>query len=124
MSEGFREAMAQARITLVLDGEPVLNRTQVRDFLGPLASPPPGKTAFSFPSRFQSCLFTAHREGAGNAWDRPPVGYFLPRGTQIDATLKDVPKIPPGVVVRVGGAGFHYSPDTEACGSGNTCRTK
>lgn len=122
--ETFREAMAQARITLVVDGERVLDGFPVRDHIGPLAGPPPEKTPFSFRSAHQSCLFTAHKMGGTGAYEPVPVGYFLPRGSRIDARLVGVPLIPPGVTVRIGGAGFHYSPDTEACKAGSACGTK
>lgn len=123
MSEGFREAMAQARITLVLDGVRVLENSLVGNYLGMFSDPPPERSPFNFASR-HGVLFTAHRKGMGSVWDRPPVGYFLPRGTIIDATLKDTPEVPPGVVVRVAGAGYHYSPDAIKCASEGTCRTE
>lgn len=116
--------MTTARISVKVDGEMVLKNGLVGDFMGALSDPPPERSPFAFHGTDLSCLFTAHLKGAGNVPDGPPVGYFLPRGTNIVAALEDVPAIPPGAVVRVGGAGFQYSPDVAGCGSAEgACRT-
>jgi len=67
--------------------------------------------------RERSCLFTAHRMIEDKQMEPRPDGFFLPRGSQIKATIKGTPPIPPGVEVRIGGLGSHYAPGfTDAAG--------
>lgn len=109
MRKGLAERLAQAMLTVVLDGETVIKSQPVGKFMGSLSGPAPKRSLFVFPG--SSCLFIAHKMLGDKQPDGPPVGYFLPRGTHIRATVKGAPPIPSGVEVRIGGIGAHYSPD-------------
>lgn len=130
----FRIKMAGAKLTLVLDGEYVMRNVPVGQFMGSLAGEVPSKTPFEFRDVNRRCLFTAHQIQGGDLEkglerDDAPVGYFLPIGTQIRATIEGAPEIPPGVEVLIGGLGSHYTPDQlgargpVSCPSIGSCKT-
>lgn len=112
--ENFVEDFKKATITLHLDGEMVLEKRPVAEFIGDLLQAPVSVTPFAFKGNYQSCLFTAH-EMSDTFPEGRPVGYFLPRGTFVKALIEGIPRIPAGMEVRVGGVGSHYAPDAEVC---------
>jgi hypothetical protein len=121
--KGFAKGLAHATLTVVVDGEVVLEDGVVGEFMGSFSGLGPKESPFLFEKT--RCLFTAH-----NMQDKlpegRPAGLFLPRGTMIKATIKGMPWIPMGVEIRIGGVGSHYSPDANAqkrCTVGE-CRSK
>lgn len=112
------EDLKMATITIHLDGEMVLEKRPVAEFIGDLLQAPVSVTPFAFKGVFKgsygSCLFTAH-EMSDTFPEGRPVGYFLPRGTSVKAVIEGIPAIPPGVEIRVGGVGSHYAPEAGAC---------
>jgi hypothetical protein len=121
--EAFVEKVARATLTVWLDGELVLKDGHVGESMGSLSGPGPKESPFIFDSRH--ILFTAHNMQEKLPYGRP-VGFFLPRGTMIKATITDLPAIPADVEVRIGGFGSHYSPHANVenrCSTAEECHS-
>lgn len=105
---GFAEELGRATLTLVVDGERVVDARPVAEFMGPLPETLPKENPMIFGKR--SCLFLAHKTDRATDPDSAALGYFLPVGTQIQAEIRGAPQIPEGTEVSITGVGLHYSP--------------
>lgn len=104
--EGFRERFGRATLSLELDGERVIRRQPVAEFMAESADLAAGR-----PMDMRArCLFLATQMNEKGEAELDPVGYFLPVGTRIVVEINGIPPMPEGAKATVVGVGAHYSP--------------